>query len=586
MWGSAVSFRNDPAIKREEKAMVFSTAIEKEIDRLYEPYDRPDSPGFAVGIVHRGEFIYNKGFGQANLEHPSPITSQTVFDVGSMAKPFVGMAVALLEEEGRLSIQDRMKRYLPEFPDYADDVTIANLLYHTSGIRNYYVLVYYMIGCHETDAFTDEQVYDLLCGLTSLSFRPGTKWEYSDSNYFLLARIVERVSGNTLGEFARTHIFDPLGMDDTRFREMHSRAIPNRALSYVRHPIRFASPSVYSRIPAAAGTYHTCVSNYEHIGAEGLFTTLDDLFNWDRNMSDNQLGRGRNELIDRILTPGKFDNGVETRYGFGLNVGTYKRKRFFGHDGAIHGYTSGMMRLPDHDLTIICLANTNVVGSWEYRARMMDLLFPGEDTPQRPTVAVSTVELSDDEMTKIVGAYQDPETSSVWEIDRQAGRIEVRENRERTFEIAPVGPSEFRALDPELDLSFRLILDGAGQVSELRGTRGQEQFAFKAFLRGPLSPGELQAYVGEYACPELNTTLVVEVRGGGLCLRNVNRHYCSMDLFYEPTIEDHFRSYDPNPISSSIAFLRQGGKVAALVYRDYDGDRREDLIFQRMPEPR
>ena len=491
--------------------MRFGKKLLGQVADLFAPNAKPDSPGFAVGIVSDNKVVFREGFGQATLEWPSPITSETVFDVGSMAKQFVGMAIALLEEEGRLSIGDKIHQHLPEFPEYARDVTLADLLYQTSGIRNYTVLGYYMMGYHESDAMTKAEVYDLLLRLRSLHFGPGERWEYSDSNYFLLAEIVERITGRSLGEYAREAIFEPLDMHDTLFRECHSQVIRNRAMSYVTHPIAFKSPYLYRHQRAVAGSYHTLISNYEHVGAEGLFTTLEDLFKWDRNYGDNRLGRGRMGLIDRVLSPGaRIDEDIG--YGFGLNVGRFRGKKFYGHDGAIHGYTSSMMHFPEEHATIICLANHNRIGAWECRNRIMDLIFSNGDLQASPLTPPQRTEPDLDDPA-IAGSYQNPETA----------------------------------------------------------------------LEKPLCADALVEYLGTYRSDELGATFIVDDGGQGLVVRNSDKHFCSMDLFYEPTTQDNFIAYDPNPTSSQITFLRENGRIEAFVFRDYDGDGREDIRFEKCP---
>ena len=263
--------------------------FQEEICDLFLPFNKSDMPGFAVGVRWGSEVKFLKGFGQATLEHFSPITPESVFDVGSIAKQFVGMGIALLEEAGHLSTSDKIQVYLPEFPDYGFDIRVANLLYHTSGIRNYTVLAYYMMGYHESDAITKEEIFDLLLRLRSLNFKPGERWEYSDSNYFLLAKIIERITGKTLNQYSNQAIFQPLRMDQTRFRENHSVIIKNRAISYVRYPVAFQSPYLYRQQEETTGPFYTLTSNYEHVGAEGLFTTLTDLIKWVRNFSNNCL---------------------------------------------------------------------------------------------------------------------------------------------------------------------------------------------------------------------------------------------------------------------------------------------------------
>jgi len=560
--------------------MKLDSRMEDQIDGLFAEYDRPWSPGYAVGIVHSGELIYGKGFGQATLEHPSPITPQTVFDVGSMAKQITGMTVALLEESGLLNLDDGVCKYLPRLSGYAQAVTVRDLVYHTSGIRNYTVLAYYMIGYHESDAPTNEEILDLLGRQTSLSFTPGTKWEYNDSNYFLLARIVETVTGETLGDYAQRVIFTPLGMRHTLFRENHSLPIPNRALSYVKHDVRFRSPLSYRQNHPPSDEYHTLASNYEHTGAEGLFTTLADLGAWSANFAGNCLGKGARPLIQRVLTPGILCDGSTVDYGFGLNVGTLCDEPFFGHSGAIHGYTSSLRCFPARDVTIICLANHNTAGAWAYRDRIAQLTLPdlygGAPAAHQPVELLTDVEAS-----AVAGAYQNPETASIWEIACEEGVATVTVNRDWAFRLVPSGNMEFGATAPVEDLRLSFMLNDEGRPGTVWAHQGGASFTMEPFLTIPLTSDDLREYAGEYWSEELQTTFIVGPAPGGLSLRNRNRHFCSMDLIYKPTIRDSFIAYDPHPVSSRISFLRENGTVSAFVYRDYDGDNREDLRFCR-----
>lgn len=558
--------------------MKFDMNVQEQVTDLFTSYTKPDGPGFAVGIVCNSEIVYREGFGQETLEHFSPITSDTVFDVGSMAKQFVGMAIALLEEEGQLSLSDKIHKYLAEFPDYAKEITLADLLYHTSGIRNYTVLAYYMMGYHESDAMTREEVYDLLLTLPSLHFKPGERWEYSDSNYFLLARIIERVTGISLGEYAREAIFDPLDMRNTLFRECHSQVIRNRAMSYVTHPVAFRSPYLYRDRREGPHAFHTLISNYEHVGAEGLFTSLEDLFKWCMNFRGNRLGRNRSDLIVRVLAPG-VQVAEDIGYGFGINVGKFKGKKFYGHDGAIHGYTSSMMHFPEENVSIICLANHNLEGAWEYRDRIMDLIFPGNSSivsPHQPSHHRET----DPDCRLIAGSYQNPRTAAIWQVVCRDNGGFIRENDNWEFEIARVEPFVYRVARPAMELRF--VMDSVGKVREIEGVAGEQSFTFVPFLQNPPCTAELAEYIGEYWSRELGITFIVNLDGQRLIVRNKAKHFCSMDLLYTHTIRDSFIAYDPHPKSSQITFLRKEGSIEAFVFRDYDGDGREDMRFVKM----
>jgi CubicO group peptidase (beta-lactamase class C family) len=557
--------------------------VRQEIAILFAPYDRPDSPGFAVGIIHGDDFVFEAGFGQATLEHKSPITSHTVFDVGSMAKQFVGMAVALLEEDGQLSIGDPVHKYLPDFPAYAHGVTLADLLYHTSGIRNYTVLAYFMMGYHESDAISKEEVYDLLLRLKSLNFKPGERWEYSDSNYYLLAKVIEQITGKSLDQYAQEVIFKPLGMRNTRFRECHSRVIRNRATSYVAHPVAFQSPWTYRDQGSPSGSLHTLVSNYEHVGAEGLFTTLEDLYKWDRNFLANRLGKGKPDLVARVLTP-VVRISEDIGYGFGINVGRFKKKQFFGHDGAIHGYTSSMMHFPGEDVSIICLANHNLEGSWEYRNRILGLIFQDGDS-ETVYSQTSKPQKVDPENPDIIGSYQDPVTASTWEVIWKDDHLVIRENNDREFELTFVEPLVYKAVPSEIDMTLRFEVDSTGVIRGIIGVRGGHPFRLEPFLQNPLNLQDIWEFAGEYRSEELDTTFKVSIQGNRLCFRNKCRHFCSMDLLYAPTIRDSFIAYDPHPISSQVSFLRADGQIDAFVYRDYDGDGREAIRFEKVNGP-
>jgi CubicO group peptidase (beta-lactamase class C family) len=563
---------------KHEGIMKFDQNVQEQVADLFRSYDKPDWPGFAVGIVCNSQIVFCEGFGQATLEHFSPITSATIFDVGSMAKQFVGMSIALLEEDGQLSPSDKMHKYLAEFPDYAKEITLADLLYHTSGIRNYTVLAYYLMGYHESDAMTREEVYDLLLTLPSLHFKPGERWEYSDSNYFLLAQIVERITGKSFGEYAREAIFDPLDMHHTLFRECHSQVIRNRAMSYVTYPIAFRSPYLHLDRREGPGVFHTLVSNYEHVGAEGLFTSLEDLLKWIMNFQENRLGRNSSDLIARILAPG-VQVEEDIGYGFGINVGKFKGKKFHGHDGAIHAYTSSMMHFPEENVSIICLANHNLEGAWEYRDRIMDLIFPGSGSIVSPHQPPHHRE-ADPEGRLIAGSYQNPRTAAIWQVACRDQGVFIRENDNWEFEISRVEPFIYRVARPAMELRF--VIDSGGKVREIEGIAGEQSFTFVPFLQKPPCSDELVEYMGEYGSRELGITFIVEPAGQRLIVRNKAKHFCSMDLLYTPTIKDSFIAYDPHPKSSQITFLRKEGSIEAFVFRDYDGDGREDMRFVKM----
>jgi len=211
---------------------IFSFAQIKEskaIDKLFMEWNRPEVPGGALGIIKNGELVYTKGYGSANLEHDVPITPVSIFDIGSIYKHFVAFSILLLEEQEELSLDDSIQKFLPDFTDYGAPLTIRHLLYHTHGVRG--SLRYYK-GRHGFDSYSTDRHYNLLKRQKELNFIPGKEFMYGSSGYFLLARIVEKISGKSLSRYGQEHIFGPLGMKSTFFHDNNMDIIKNRAHSY------------------------------------------------------------------------------------------------------------------------------------------------------------------------------------------------------------------------------------------------------------------------------------------------------------------------------------------------------------------
>jgi len=313
------------------------------VDELFSAYDRTDSPGCALGVIRDGEFTYRRGYGMANLEYDLPLGPQSVFRIGSTSKQFTAAAVALLAEDGKLSLDGPVRRHFPEFPAWADGMTVRQLIHHTSGIRDYLVLAFLAGKADDADYYTDAWVLDLLARQRETNFPPGEQHLYSNSGYLLLAHIVQRVSGQSLREYAAEHLFGPLGMHSTHFHDDHRHVLPRRATGYA---------------PADDGGYRISTTTLDMVGDGGVFTTIDDLLAWDRNFYDNRLGQGGPDLITTLTTPGRLNNGESLDYAFGLAVEDFEGLTLVSHGGAFVGYRADMLRFPQRRLSVAVLCAT------------------------------------------------------------------------------------------------------------------------------------------------------------------------------------------------------------------------------------
>lgn len=393
------------------------------VDKIFARWDKPDSPGCALGVIQNGVFIYKKGYGMANLELASPLTPRSVFRIGSTSKQFTAMCIALLEEEGRLSLNDDIREYLPEMPEYQAPVTIRHLIHHTSGIRDYLTL-WEIAGVRENDFFTDPEVVDMLARQKEINFAPGEEWLYSNSGYFLLAEIVKRVTGESMRIYAEEKIFKPLGMDHTHYHTDPTELVRNRAYGYSSR---------------RGGGFNISMTTLGMIGDGGVFTSVEDLLLWDRNFYDNKLGRGDPELIKRVQRPGMLNSGEELDYAFGLGISRYNGLNLVSHGGAFVGFRADLLRFPDQRFSVVCLANLAQFNPSAMARRVADIFLKDHfvqvkrEEKARPKKERSTGSKPSlrwkpepSQLASCSGTYFSDELRMAYDVYMKAGRLHLR----------------------------------------------------------------------------------------------------------------------------------------------------------------
>jgi CubicO group peptidase (beta-lactamase class C family) len=306
---------------------------------VFAPYSSHQGPGCAVGVSRDGRLVFAKGYGSADLEHDVPITPSTPFYIASVAKQFTAMSIVLLAEDGRLSLDDSIRHWVPEVPSFRSPITLRQLLYHTSGLRDYFTLLA-LSGWPSDGPLTERQFLDLISRQKHLNFAPGEEFLYSNTGYALLAIVVQRVSGKSLRDYAAEHIFRPLGMMHTEFRDDHHRLIAQRAIGY--QPVD--------------GSFRISQPEFDIVGDGGLYSTVDDLAKWDANFRTGRVG-GK-DGVALLQEPGRLNNGQTIPYALGLTVGQTRGLKTYAHRGAYGGYRSAMVRYPEKGLSVVTLCNT------------------------------------------------------------------------------------------------------------------------------------------------------------------------------------------------------------------------------------
>ncbi len=320
----------------------------KKVDSLFASYNR-QTPGAAVAIVKDGKVVFIKGYGTADLENDKPITPQTVFNIASVSKQFTAFAIYLLVDQGKLSFDDDIRKYIPELPGYGTPIKIRHLLAHTSGLRDQAALLT-LAGWRMDDVQTTEQVLKMLARQKALNYTPGTTFNYCNSGYTVLAEIVHRVSGKTFAAYTEENIFKPLGMTSTLFEDNHEQVVKNRARSYERVNNQY---------------YHKPINN-SNPGPSNLLTTVEDLVKWTLNFENPVVGNSK--LVQAFNEPSYYDNGrkVVLRvlgegdtifHAKGQNLSVYKGVNMLTHGGHAGGFRTFMGRFPGQRLSIIALSN-------------------------------------------------------------------------------------------------------------------------------------------------------------------------------------------------------------------------------------
>jgi CubicO group peptidase (beta-lactamase class C family) len=433
------------------------------VDEVFADVAKPGSPGCALAVARDGKLLYAKGYGLANLEQDVPITPDSVFDIGSTSKQFSASSILLLEKQGKLSVNDDVRKYIPEIPDYGKPITILNLLNHTSGLRDYLAL-FELSGVNVDSVTTADEALAVIVRQKGLDFAPGSEWLYSNSGFFLLSTIVKRVSGRSLPEFAAANIFQPLAMSHTLYRDSHTLLVPNRAMAYD---------------PVLNSTAYTLdVSYFEQTGDGAVHTTVGDLLKWDENFYTAQVG-GKPFLVE-LQTPGTLTSGKTLKYAKGLFVEPYRGLPTVRHGGSWGGYRAELLRFPEQHFAVACLCNRSDSNPENRAERVADiylapLLGPKDPNKEDREARRSKPEISvpADDLKALAGLYWSDELAVSYELDLSDGKLTLarllgaggmpRSSSLQGTVLVPVTNDEFEAHDAGATLHFQR--DAAGKAA-------------------------------------------------------------------------------------------------------------------------
>ena len=461
-------------------------ARDAQVDKVFAKWTA-GTPGCAVAASVAGKPVLSKAYGMADLEHEVKNTADTIFEAGSVAKQFTAAAVLMLARDGKLSLEDAVRKYIPELPDYGAPLTIRHMLNHSSGLRDWGSVAGIGGWPRTTRAYTHAHVLDIVSRQRALNFPPGTRYSYSNTGFNLAAILVSRVSGMPFAEFSQKRLFGPLGMTRTSWRDDHRRIVKGRAVAYSED----------------AGTFRIQMPFENVHGNGGLLTTVGDLLKWNENFATAVVGDAA--FVREQETPGKFADGREHGYALGLTVGEYKGVRAVQHSGSTAGYRAHLSRYPDQQLSVAVLCNGSTAGATQYANAVADIYLGDRARPPVPPKGTHT--LTPAELSAVVGLYRSTVTGEAVNLVRTDTGVRV----ERGTSFVPVSATRF--------------VSGSGDTWEVTGTAARltdRYGSVEPYERTvPATPtmAELQELVGAYTSHEAETTLTVAVDNGSLVLK-------------------------------------------------------------------
>jgi CubicO group peptidase (beta-lactamase class C family) len=425
-------------------------AITDQVDAIFAEWDNPNSAGCALGVIQDGEFVYRRGYGMANIEHSILLSSKSVFYIASTSKQFMAASIIMLAERGRLSLDDDVRKHVPELPDYGNTITIRHMLHHTSGLRDYLEL-WPLAGEYYEDVHTADEILELIVRQKGLNFEPGDEYSCSNSGYFLLSVIVERVSGQSLREFAHENIFEPLGMGNAHFHTDRNHIVPHRAIGH------------FQREDGSMAMY---MSNFEQVGSGGLYTNVDALLLWDRNFYDDVLSDGT--LMEELHRRGVLNDGDTLSHAAGLMIGEHRGLRTVSHAGSFLNYKTELLRFPNQRFSVVCLCNLGHLVPARLARQVADVYLadllaeePEQEELPEPEAAAEPLSLDASLLAEYAGQYYSEELGVVYRF-RVTGSALYLIGRN-----LPAGPLEATAEDSFVtgNVDYEFVRDEAGEVS-------------------------------------------------------------------------------------------------------------------------
>ena len=530
------------------------------LDQMMVEFSGDDVPGAAVLVMKDGEIIVQESYGMANLTYDVPMTENTLHNIGSTSKHFLALGLLLLQEEGKLSLDDDVRQYIPELPEFEHTVTLRNLITHTSGYREFINLMI-MTGRNVSSNLDINEIIEIVQRQPELQNVPGSEFNYNNTGYSLMTEVIKRVTDVPFNEWMEINLFEPLEMHNTVVRTSPDQVVPNRSTGY-----SYGSNG-YEEVTDLGGA----------AGAGGIHITLDDFSKWIQNLNNPVVGTP--EMIEKMTTPFELKNGNSTGYGLGLFIQEYKGLKQIHHGGGDVAHRSMLMIFPEIDAAIVTQSNLASFNG-AIPNQIADLFF-GEymDTDEKPQQAEETLasdgesdfEYDPQDFDRLAGRYElSVMPGFILTFDREGDRIYTQATNQPEVDLTATSDSTFSLIGVNASVTFHLNEDATADSLTLHqnGNHIAKKIDFT------LAPDEMAEYTGRYYSNEIETTYTIVLKDDELLMQ----HYqLEDDLKLDPTNKDQFGSEMP---IQTVEFVRSNdGEITGF---NASNGRTRDVFFRKM----
>ena len=482
------------------QAQLSETQSQK-IDSLFQSWTEANHPGGTIGIMQNGEVIYSRAFGMASLEYEVPNTTETIFNTGSVSKQFTAMGIVLLHERGLLSVDDDIRKHLPDLPDFGHPITIRHMLHHTSGMRSLHAMLG-LAGWRGDDSRTNEDLYRFMLNQKELNFTPGAEYLYCNTGYILMATIIEKVTSEKFPDWMIANVFEPLGMPNTYVEDRYDRVVPNNATSY------------YNR----QGNFFRAVEYWGYVGSGNMHSTTTDLLTWLQNFSTPK--ENWRSAFELLKTTDTLNDGSENNYAFGVLLDEFNGHKRIQHGGSIGGFRAYAGTYPSEQLSIAVLTNYSSANPGQKANQIASILLQNKELEKeagKETEAeLSFIEMSSEQLQTFEGSYWNDKENYARKIYVKNDTLRYYRSANSENPLMPVAENEFRMLGIEAILIAKFDKDEKGQKRMSVSVDNEPPSIFEHFE--PMSDPKpyMQEVSGRYYSPELESIFDIRIKEDSL----------------------------------------------------------------------